>query len=185
MDQTGELNRALLVSATGLFCALALPIPATAQTNLQAWGSITFGWSGRGLVGYSVEVEPKVLVVVPEGEPDWATLDITPSADWAAKPWLDIVGELATGYTSQTDEISSYEVSPRAGARFHIFSRDLSAPVRLPDRPSRRRVVVRDLVRVESRNLFYSGGKANSFTVRFRNRIETEAEADRRSRERK
>ena len=117
---------------------------------MQAWGSFTFGWSGRDRVGYGVEVEPKVLVVVPEGEPDWATLDITPSADRAVKPWLDLVGELATGYTSQTDDLKSYEVSPRTGARFHVFSRDLSAPVRLPDRPSRRRVVVRDLVRVES-----------------------------------
>ena len=81
---------------------------------------------------------------------------------------------VATGYTWQTDDLNSFELSPRIGARFHLFSRDMSARVRLPDRPSRRRVVIRDLVRFESRNLFYNGDKANSFTWRFRNRVEVQ-----------
>ncbi len=165
------LIRAVLTLTTGLLCGL-LPSAAAAQTNMQVWGNFTYGWSGRDRVAYGVDFEPKVLVVVPEGEPDWATLDITPSADLAVKPWMDLVGEIATGYTSQTDDLTSYEMSPRMGARFHVFSRDLAAPVRLPDRPATRRIVVRNLARVESRNLFYNGDKDSSFTWRFRNRIE-------------
>ncbi len=165
------LIRAIVPLAAILLCGL-VPSTAAAQTNMQAWGNLTYAWSGRDRIAYGVDFEPKVLVVVPEGEPDWATLDITPSADLAVKPWLDLVGEMATGYTSQTDDLTSYEISPRMGARFHVFARDLAAPVRLPDRPSRRRVLLRNLVRVESRNLFYNGEKDNSFTWRFRNRIE-------------
>jgi hypothetical protein len=108
---------------------------------------------------------------VRENQPDWAAIDVTPSLEYAITPWLDAVGELATGYTAQTDDLNSFELSPRAGAHFHLFSRDMRAPVPLPDRPSRRRVVVRDLVRVESRNLFYTGDEASSFTWRFRNRL--------------
>jgi hypothetical protein len=41
------------------------------------------------------------------------------------------------------------------------------------ERAPRRRIVIRDLVRVESRNLFYSGGDTDSdSTIRFRNRLE-------------
>jgi hypothetical protein len=151
---------------------LMFPLQASAQTNGQFWGTVILGWSGRHRTAFELEIEPKALAVVPEGDPDWATLDVTPSIEYSVTPWLDAVGELATGYTSQTDDLKSFELSPRAGARFHLFSRDLAAPVRLPDRPSRRRVVVRDLVRVESRNLFYNGDTANSFTWRFRNRLE-------------
>ena len=146
MYQTRALKRVFPVAVAGLACVLTLPSPATAQDNLQLWGSFSLGWSGRESVGYEVEIEPKVLVVVPEREPDWASIDITPSVDRAVKPWLDLVGELATGYTSQTDQVNSFELSPRAGARFHLFSRDLSARVRLPDRPSKRRVVFGSLM---------------------------------------
>jgi hypothetical protein len=39
--------------------------------------------------------------------------------------------------------------------------------------PPRRRIVIRDLVRVESRNFFYTGsGSGSSSSVRFRNRLE-------------
>ncbi len=165
------LIRALIPIASGLLFSL-LPCTAAAQTNMQIWGNFTYAWSGRDRIAYGVDVEPKVLVVVPEGEPDWATLDITPSVDLAVKPWMDLVGEIATGYTSQTDDLTSFEFSPRLGARFHVFSRDLATPIHLHDRPSRRVVVVRNLVRVESRNLFYNGDKESSFTWRFRNRIE-------------
>jgi hypothetical protein len=53
----------------------------------------------------------------------------------------------------------------------HLFSR--AQQFRLIEQAPRRRIVVRDLVRVESRNFFYSGGDTDSdSTVRFRNRLE-------------
>jgi hypothetical protein len=54
-----------------------------------------------------------------------------------------------------------------------VFSRDQPRLVRIRERPPRRRVVLRDRILVESRNIFYAGaGIDNDSTVRFRNRLE-------------
>jgi hypothetical protein len=126
---------------------------------------------------YELDFEPKVLLDAPEGEPGWHNLDLTPNVEYSPKSWVDLVAESVVGYTKQTDDVDTIEFSPRVGVRFHLFSRGV--PTRVPnrlhpiERPPRRRVVVRDLVRVESRNLFYTGaGSGSDSTVRFRNRLE-------------
>ena len=122
---------------------------------------------------YELDIEPKVLLARPEGDPGWRNLDVTPNVEFSPTGWLDLVGEVATGYTHQTDDVNSTEVSPRAGARFHLFSRARARGGFLPERAPLRRVVVRNLVRVESRNLFYSGAETRTdSSVRFRNRLE-------------
>jgi hypothetical protein len=74
--------------------------------------------------------------------------------------------------TSQTDNVRTFELSPKVGVRFHLFSRDLiNLGVRREQLP-RRRLLVRDLVRVEWRNLFNTGGPPDESSVRFRNRLE-------------
>ena len=92
--------------------------------------------------------------------------------EYSPKAWLDLIGESSVGYTKQTDDVNTWEVTPRIGARFHLFSRSVpTLPVR--ERPPSRRIVVRDLVRVESRNFFYTGeGSGSDSSVRFRNRLE-------------
>jgi len=55
-----------------------LPHWAQAQTGLQLWGSLTFDWVKSDRITYEVDFEPKALVVVPEGQPDWRNLDTTP-----------------------------------------------------------------------------------------------------------
>jgi hypothetical protein len=166
----------------GLVVATASSAPA--QTNLQLWGNVTLDWVKSSRLACGLDVEPKVLLAAPEGEPGWHNLDLTPGVEYAWTPWLDVVGETAVGYTKQTDDVNSWEVTPRAGARFHVFSRNL--PTAIPGRPfqkelpPRRRVVLRDLARVESRNLFYTGsGSGSSSTVRFRNRLELLVPLDR------
>ena len=167
-----------------LGCALLLATPAVAQTNLQLWGNLTLDWVKSPRLAYELDLEPKVLLAAPEGEPGWHAMDVTPNVEYAWKSWLDLVGEAVVGYTQQTDDVNSWEATPRAGARFHLFSRDL--PTAVPDRPlqkeypPRRRVVVRDLARVEARNLFYTGaGTGTSSSVRFRNRLEVLAPLNR------
>jgi hypothetical protein len=159
----------------GLFLACAAPAPA--QTNLQLWGNVTLDWVKSPHLAYEVDLEPKVLVSATDDEPGWHSVDVTPNVEYAWKGWIDLVGESAVSYTKQSDDVNSCEVTPRAGARFHVFSR--SMPTAIPGRPlqkeypPRRRVVLRDLVRVESRNIFYTGsGTGSSSTVRFRNRLE-------------
>jgi Protein of unknown function (DUF2490) len=158
---------------TGLLTGLAAT-DTVAQANLQLWGNLTFGWLRTPRLTYEVDFEPKVLVKKPEGDPSWRNVDVTPSVEYAAKKWLDLVGEVATGYTKQTDDVNSWEVSPRLGLRAHLFSRDvLTRAPHIRELPPARRIVVRDLLRVESRNLFYVGaGSGSDSSVRFRNRLE-------------
>jgi hypothetical protein len=96
---------------------------------------------------------------------------VTPNVEYSATRWLDLVADTTIGRTVQTDDVSSTELTPRFGLRFHLFSR--AQEFRVLEQAPRRRVVVRDLVRIESRNFFYSGGDTESdSTVRFRNRLE-------------
>jgi hypothetical protein len=165
-----------LASRVLLFVVVVLlPHIAHAQTNGQLWGEFTLAWPRSDHLTYAVDVEPKVLVIVPEGKPGWATLDVTPSVDYAAKKWLDVVGEFLYGSTKETDDLNSQEVTARAGARFHLLSRNLPTLVRdrgLRELPPRRRLVLRDFARIEQRNIFYSDGDPTSSTWRFRNRLE-------------
>lgn len=148
--------------------------PAAAQANKQLWGNVTLNWMPTNRLTYELDFEPKVLVKPKPDEPSWRNLDVTPNVEYALRNWLDLVGEIATGYTKQTDDVNTWEASPRVGVRFHLFSRGI--PKRAPrvrDLPPTRRVVVRDLVRVESRNLFYTGAESGSdSSFRFRNRLE-------------
>ena len=165
--------------AAVLACLLLAEVsPASAQADLQLWGNLTFDWVRSPQLVYELDFEPKVLLAAPEGAPGWRNLDLTPNVEYAYKPWLDLVGEATVGRTTQTDAVSSVEISPRVGVRFHLFSRHVPTPAfaaffRYSEMLPKRRVVIRDLVRFESRNLFYSGGEQeSSFTARLRNRLE-------------
>ena len=84
---------------------------------------------------------------------------------------IDVVGELVLGRTKQTDDLDTTEVTVRGGVRFHLFSRQRH--LFLNEALPKRRLVIRDLVRVESRNFFYSNDDPSESSVRFRNRLES------------
>jgi hypothetical protein len=156
----------MALAAILLACA-----PVSAQTTLQLWGNLTFNWVKSDRLVYELDFEPKALLNPPEGEPDWRNLDVTPNVEFSPRGWLDIVLDTTIGRTMQSDDVDSIEVTPRLGLRFHLFSREQL--FRVVEQAPRRRIVVRDLLRVESRNFFYSGGDVESeSTVRFRNRLE-------------
>jgi hypothetical protein len=160
-----------LARGTALVAALCCAPVVSAQTTTQLWGNLTFDWVKSDRLAYELDFEPKVLISAPEGEPAWRNLDVTPNVEYSARPWLDLIAEATVGRTVQTDDVTSVEVTPRVGVRFHLFSR--AQKFRLYEQAPRRRLVVRDLLRVESRNFFYSGGDQESdSTIRFRNRLE-------------
>lgn len=165
-----RLRRALAATsvlvAGGLFAS-----PVAAQTDKQIWGALTLQWVKSHRLTYSVDIEPKVLVAKPEDQPGWATLDVTPKAEYTRGKWIDVVGELHLGRTRQTDDQGSFEVTPRLGLRFHLFSNVVDELIK--DRQPRRRFLVRNFARVEWRNLYYSDDTPQSFTLRFRDRVET------------
>ena len=157
------------VVAGGLL--LCGPRPAAAQANLQLWGNLVFDWVNSNRLAYEIDLEPKTLLSAPAGDPDWRNLDVTPNVEFSPKPWLDLVLDTTIGTTKQTDDVDSVEVTPRFGARFHLFSRAQRFHPR--ERAPARRYVVRDFVRFEARNFYYSGGDMDySYSSRFRNRLE-------------
>jgi len=148
-------------SALGILGALLLvTADAAAQSSTTLWGNMTFDWV-RDKITYEVDFEPKILLAAPEGEPGWRNLDITPSIEYDTVKRFDLTGELVVGHTKQTDDLVTTEFTLRGGVRFHLVEN-------LPQR----RFVIRDWVRVESRNFFYSNDDPGESTVRFRNRLE-------------
>jgi hypothetical protein len=144
---------------------------ASAQTTTQLWGNLTFNWVRSERLVYELDIEPKALLGAPEGEPDWRNLDVTPNVEFSPLHWLDVVADTTIGRTMQSDDLDSTEITPRLGVRLHLFSRAHRFHPR--EEAPRRRIVLRDLARVESRNFFYSGGDVESeSTIRFRNRLE-------------
>jgi hypothetical protein len=139
-----------------LFLILLAPTVAHAQTNTQLWGNVTLNWLKGQSTTLELDFEPKVLVSAPPGDPGWRSLDVTPSIERTVRDWIDIIGELASGYTKQTDHDNTFELTPRLGVHLNFL---------------KRRLTIRDLVRVEQRNLFHTQGGTES-TWRYRNRLE-------------
>ncbi len=153
-----------------LVFVFVVPCNAAAQRPVQLWGNLTFDWVKSDRVTYEIDFEPKTLAVVPEGQPGWGNLDMTPNLTLTANDWLDVTGELVAGYTQQTDAVHSFELTPRVGVTFHFLSRELP-PLSKRERAPKRRFVLYNDLRVEWRNFYYNGDQPNSSTVRFRNRL--------------
>jgi hypothetical protein len=164
------INVVLVWCARAAFLMLALPSAASAQVTTQLWGHLTLDWIRSHHVTYQIDVEPKVLLSAPEGDPGWASLEVTPHVEYGRGPWFDVIGELAIAETWQTDDLNSTDLTPRIGMWLHLLAnvRDLVFREKQP----RRRLVLRDLVRVEWRNISYSDGRPRQSTTRFRNRLE-------------
>jgi hypothetical protein len=161
-----------IAGATSVFVIALLNTGlAAGDSNTQVWGEMKLTWIKSHHLTLGVDIEPKVLVSKPSGDPGWATLDVTPSAEYMHGSWLDVVGELLMGRTHQTDDLDSTEITPRLGVRFHILS-NLKNEL-LKERTPRHRFVLRNLARIEWRHLYYSTDKPDSSTVRLRDRVET------------
>lgn len=157
--------------ASTLALALTLLLPhdalAQTQTTFQLWANLTFDWVKSNRLTYELDFEPKALVDPPAGQPAWMNLDVTPNVTFSAARWLDLTGDLVTGYTHQSDDLSSVELTPRVGAEVHLLSRLLSKRERQP----KRRLAFSNYFRVECRNFFYNDDQPATSSWRFRNRL--------------
>ncbi len=158
--------RAFIILA---IAAAIVPRDVSAQTTQQLWANVTLDWHPSPRVTYSVDFEPKAVFSAPPDQPGWANMDLTPSAEFAATTWLDLVGEGIFGRTRQTDNLRTTETSVRGGVRLHFFSQ--RRPLFKELLPTRR-LVQRNLLRWERRRLSYSGGEPSETGSRFRDRIE-------------
>src|SRR6185436_12410150 len=152
-DET-QRHQTLNVVGASIALVLLTALSVEAQPDFQLWANFKFEWDQSHRTTITVDAEPKVLVWAPAGDPGWATLDVTPSIEYKRGPWFDAIGEFLVGRTKQTDDLDSTELTPRIGFRLHLLSNlrdDLHK-----ERQPRRRLVLRDLLRFEYRNLTYS-----------------------------
>jgi len=99
----------------------------------------------------------------------------TGMVEYYPKRWLDLTGELVTGFSRLNAEEDSFEVSMRLGTRFHLGNNVFwswlpkkSRPEILPDK----RYSAGVLLRLEHRNFWYSTDRPSVADLRFRGRIE-------------
>ena len=170
---TGTRRLRTAAGAIGaLVFVLAAPSASADDTSTQLWGNATLNWIVSKQLTLGVDIEPKVLLFSTGDAPGWATLDVTPSIEYTKGNWFDVVGELLTARTHQTDDLNTTEITPRLGFRFHVLSN--VADDFFKEKRPKHRFVVRDYLRFEWRNLYYSTDKPDSSTFRARNRLELE-----------
>jgi hypothetical protein len=126
---------------------------ARAETTLQLWTNFMVEWQATQTWLLTFDLEPKRLLV---GTGQWGTVDLTQSAEYAPTRWVDLIGELVTGYTNDTENPDSGEVTERLGFRVY---------------PWRKRLQLRDTFRIEQRNRFFDDGTKDHL-LRTRNRFE-------------
>jgi Protein of unknown function (DUF2490) len=148
--------------------------PARAQATGQAWANVIIDWLPTNRLSYELDVEPKFQVVVHEGQPTWADLDVTPQVNYTLSRWIDVLGEVDVAYQAQTDEVNSMSMTPRIGAQLHLLSRILQPPGghgEANEKLPRRRADVGSLVRLEHEDTFYSTSAVQKSTWRLRDRF--------------
>jgi hypothetical protein len=107
--------------------------PARAQTNGQIWGNITVKWVQGEHLTHELDVEPKVLVSAPEGEPERRNVDVTPNLEIATASWLDLITEIGTA-TRVRPTTRTQPSSRRASASGCIAGTGSSSTVRFRNR---------------------------------------------------
>ena len=112
----------MLAAVAGL-CACAAR--SEAQSNLQLWSTFAAVKPAGDRLSYTFDLEPKVLLAQAEDDSGWASVDFTGGVDYTVNRFLDVVGEVATGFTIQTADVNSFELSPRGGVRLHLTPRDM------------------------------------------------------------
>lgn len=153
---------------------------ASSGPSSQIWLNLTPGTNVGQRWYLELDVEPKLQVT--EGE-QWRNLDVTPLVEFYPTDWVDLEAEATVGSTHQRDGGNTFEVTPRVGARLHLFSK--MAPYR-PGLPGLRyerlpltRLGISTLLRLESRNFFFSDGTVNSHQWRARVRLESKVALNR------
>ena len=133
------------------------------EASAQLWGNLVLDFPKGDRFLLELDAQPKVQFA---GADTWRNLDVTSVVEYYPNRWLDLVGEATFGKTRQSNDVSSVEVTPKLGVRFHFLSNFRTMLERQP----LGRVAVSDLIRFEWRNFWYSDG-GSSHETRLRNRI--------------
>lgn len=97
------------------FCVNGLLLYGQQQEQLWLDFQLSYPFANRYLLENTTSYQ---TLLSKEGK--WRSINIGPAFEYVLLNWVDIVSEIPMGYTKQTEGSSSYEISPIAGARFHI-----------------------------------------------------------------
>lgn len=167
-----RLAGAILLACGTLPPDAALAQDAAEDASKQIWANLILSRpkSEKLYLEYDIEGARQVS----GGEP-WSYLYGTGLVEYYPNGFIDLTGELSTGFTRQTSEENSFEATVRLGARLHLITQIFNSPfieeIR-PERMSGKKFSIANLARFEFRNFWYSGDRPSSSDIRFRNRIE-------------
>jgi Protein of unknown function (DUF2490) len=140
------------------------------SASTQLWGNLILGFSSGEPWYFETDIEPKVLVS--GGEP-WRNLDVTQSFEYYPNRYFDLIGEVVGGYTQQSDDVDTAELTERVGVRVNL----LYHLREYFERSTRGlgRVGLAVLIRLEHRTFWYSGDAGSDDDWRARLRFESKA----------
>lgn len=145
----------------------------TADTSRQLWGNFIVGLPKSEKL--YLEVDAEAAKQVSGGGDPWGYLYGTGLVEYYPSDWVDLTGELVTGFTDQDRNEDSVEATARLGLRLHFLQQFVNSSyfrkIR-PERMSGTRLSVANLARLEYRNFWYSGELPDASDLRFRDRIE-------------
>jgi len=135
----------------------------------QLWGNAVFGLPKSKHIYLEFDVEPKIQV---SGVESWKNIDITPLMEYYPNSWIDLTGEVTVGYTKQSDDINTLEITPRLGVRVHLF-KNVWQYFETSERIPLSRLTLATFLRLESRNFWYSTDYDSEHGYRLRLRLES------------
>jgi len=138
------------------------------EVSKQIWGNLILGSMLKDDLHAELDFEPKIQV---SGEEKWANIDMTPLIEYYPNRWIDLTAEIVIGYTKQTNDINSVELSPRLGIRFNIFG-NIRQHIPAYEYLQLNRFNLSTLFRYEYRNIFFNNN-TSEHQSRYRVRVET------------
>jgi len=142
-------------------------------TSNQLWASFILGFHTNDRFYTEIDTQPKIQV---SGGEEWRSLSLKWLGKYYPNSWIDLIAELKTAYTIQTDDLRSFELAPRVGIRFHLVEQIITKTVkshkRLLERIPVNRFNFAALMRLEYRNFYYNEEIDSSHETRFRIRPE-------------
>jgi len=92
-------------------------LPIHAQQNEQLWLEVqtTYPFANRYVVENTASYQS---LLSKEGK--WRSLAISPTFEYVLFTRLELTSEISIGYTQQKEGVSTWELAPMVGTRFHI-----------------------------------------------------------------
>jgi hypothetical protein len=162
----------VLLFCVSTFSSILSAEEPSPSTSKQIWANFIISRPKSEKLYFEYDIEGARQVS--GGEP-WRYIYGTGLLEYYPSRWVDLTGELTTGFTQQSAEENSFEATVRLGVRLHLLTQIFNSPLVTkirPERMSGKKIGIALLSRVERRNFWYSGDRPSSSDVRWRNRLE-------------